>query len=90
MKDINKITQVSMKLKNEESNSETAELGLKIKVKSSKNSIYVEVLQSISTSRERNSLQGFNFNLEDPVTGNLIRASTVLKLILRVEMKFQN
>ena len=90
MKDINKITQVSMKLKNEESNSETAELGLKIKVKSGKNSIYVEVLQSISTSRERNSLQGFNFNLEDPVTGNLIRASTVLKLILRVKMKFQN
>ena len=40
-----------MKLKNEESNSETAELGLKIKVKSGKNSIYVEVLQSIFTSR---------------------------------------
>ena len=81
LEDINKILEVSMKLKNKEANLDTAELELNIKPKSGKNSIYVEALQSMSTAKnnKRTSFKGFNFNLEDPVTGNLIRASTMLE-----------
>ena len=75
LKDINKVAEVSMKLKNKE----PAFLieGLKIKPKSGKNSIYVEALQSIVNSRKRNSF--VSFNIKDPLTGKLIRSSTVLE-----------
>jgi len=76
LEDINKIAEVSMKFKNEEADSEIE--GLKIKLKSGKNSIFVEALNSISNSRKRNSFQGVSFNLKDPLTGNLIRPTTML------------
>lgn len=75
--DINKIVEVSMKFKNKEQDSEIPEF--KIKTPSGKNSIYVEALQSISNPRKRNPFRGFGFNLKDPVTGNLIRPSTMLE-----------
>lgn len=64
-----------MKLKNEEPDFEIE--GLKIKPKSGKNSIYVEALQSITYSRKRNSF--VSFNIKDPLTGNLIRPTTMLE-----------
>lgn len=66
-----------MKFKNEEEDSEIG--GFKTKTASGKNSIYVEALQSISNSRKRNSFQGFSFNTKDPLTGNLIRPTTMLE-----------
>jgi hypothetical protein len=77
--DINKIEEVSVKSKNKEQNSEIIEFGIKTKTSSGKNSIYVEALQSISNSRKLNPSQGFSFNLKDPLTGNLIRSSTMLE-----------
>jgi hypothetical protein len=77
--DINKISEVSMKLKNQEQDSEIGGLKIKTKTASGKNSIYVEALQSISNSRKRNSFQGFSFDIKDPLTGNLIRPSTMLE-----------
>ena len=78
--DINKIAEVSMKFKNEEEDSEIGGFKTKTKTASGKNSIYVEALQSISNSRKSNSFQGFSFlNLKDPLTGNLIRPTTMLE-----------
>lgn len=77
--DINKIAEVSMKFKNKEQDSEIQEFKIKTKTPSGKNSIYVEALQSISNPRKRNPFRGFSFNLKDPVTGNLIRPSTMLE-----------
>lgn len=68
--DINKI---------EEQDSEIQEFKIKTKTPSGKNSIYVEVLQSIANSRKMNSFRGFNFNPKDPLTANLIRPSTMLE-----------
>ena len=76
---INKIEEVSRKFQNEEQDSEIQELKPKTKTPSGKNSIYVEALQSISSSRKINSSRGFSSNLKDPLTGNLIRPSTMLE-----------
>ena len=75
LNDINKIAEVSIKLENEEPDFVIE--GLKIKQKSGKNSIFVEALQSIANSRKRNSF--VSFNIKDPLTGNLIRPTTVLE-----------
>jgi hypothetical protein len=78
--DINKIEEVSLEFKNKEQDSEIQEFKIKTKNPSGKNSIYVEALQSISNSRKIYTPSiVFTFNLKDPVTGNLIRPSTILE-----------
>lgn len=77
--DINKIKEVSVKFQNEEQDSDIQEFKIKTKTPSGRNSIYVEALQSISNSRKRIPSRGFNFNLQDPITGHLIRPSVMLE-----------
>jgi hypothetical protein len=52
---------------------------IETKTRTGKNSIYVEVLQSLTARKMPITSEGFLFNIKDPITGNLIRPSTMLE-----------
>ena len=79
--DLNKIKQVSNKIKKKEQNSEIEELDTSTKTKtlSGKSSIYVQAFQSILGSNIRSPYQSWPFNLKDSRTGNFIRPTSMLE-----------
>ena len=74
--DITKIKEVSIKLKNNETDLDSAIEELKIKPDGDRNSIFVEALQSIAYSRQTKSSIKLNNKVFD---GSLIRPSTMLE-----------
>jgi hypothetical protein len=78
--DIKKIEEVSLKLITKTEDPE--EFKIITRTPSGQYSIYVQALQSFSIASRRKistSYPGFIFNIQDRVTGNLIRPSTILE-----------